>query len=217
MKFPLSYLATCLLLLPSLHAEEDSPTPLLLKEAATGLRDDANQLAKHFKTASTGKQWGLSPGHKALYQAIFAYRNELQITIEMSKPAESPDRLLKVILDSRALGKRVAFLSKFIIIPDEIRKEITKVSQGSNILIPHVQKYETRYFVWKKVELVREHAEEECNRPDIIIVHPNEPQTCPIPKKKRPIVTPCPPSKPIRLQPSKPIRKRPTATNPITH
>lgn len=161
MKKQFAYFAVSLLLVPLVHAaEEDSPSPQFLKEAATELKEDANKLAKQYQKASIGKQWGRSPGHKALYQAIFAYRNELQTASKMCQPAESPDRLLKVILDSRTLGKRMEFLAKFIIIPDPILQAITNTSQASNTLLPHLQKYEARYFTWKKVELEREHAED---------------------------------------------------------
>jgi len=148
-------------LLPYQHVyanPDDSPSPQLLKEKATILRDAASQLGRDYLAASKGKNWGHSPGHKALYQSIFAYRNELQTVTEMSKPGSLPDRLLTIAMDCKIKSQAMANLAVFVIIPDSLLQQINELSKRSKELLAPIQQYEQRYFTWRKVDLERKHA-----------------------------------------------------------
>lgn len=143
-----------------LHAEDDTPTPQALKEKATILLGATNKLARDYRNASNGKNWGRSPGHKALYQSIFAYRDELETVTEMCKPGQSPDRLLTIAMDCKLRGKAMVEHAGFLILPDKILKQIREISERSKELISPIRQYEQRYFTWKKVDLQKKHGDD---------------------------------------------------------
>ena len=90
--FPASIL-TCLLIHTS-HAEEaakpadDTPSPQQLSHETRTLQDKLNKLIRLYKSSSTGKRWGRSPGHKSAYQALLHYRDELGTLLTMSQPGK---------------------------------------------------------------------------------------------------------------------------------
>ncbi|WP_435894024.1 hypothetical protein [Oceaniferula spumae] len=158
----LSTVIFCFVSQPHVHAEpdvaDDTPSPQILKEKAGILHAATNKLARDFRAASAGKNWGLSPGHKALYQSIFNYRDELETVTEMCKAGESPDRLLTVALDCKLKGQAMTELAVFVILPKELSEQISKLSERSSELLAPIQQYEQRYFTWRKVDLERKHA-----------------------------------------------------------
>lgn len=156
----LTVLLTYCIPLTSLHAEDDTPSPQVLKETASTLRDEVSTLAREYLKASKGKKWGRSPGHQALYKKIFSYRNELQTTTEMCTSGQSPDRLLTIAMDCQSIGKVMTELAEFIILPDETLKLIRDLSAQSNQLLPAIEKYEQRYFIWKKAALEQQYADD---------------------------------------------------------
>lgn len=203
-----------------LHAADDTPSPQLMKETATSIRDAANKLAREYRTASNGKNWGLSPGHKAVYQSIFAYRNELETVTEMCTSGESPDRLLTAALDCKLKGRVMSELAAFVILPDNLLEQINAISKRSNELIAPLQRYEQRYFTWKKVDLERKHASDLARlQRELAALKINQNQ---IIQRSNEIAAQanCPPqqvivvdqpqqnrtSPPVRTQPSKPVR-----------
>lgn len=146
--------------LTCLHAEGDTPSPQILKETASTLRDEVSTLAREYRKASDGKKWGRSPGHQAVYKKIFSYRNELQTTAEMCTSGQSPDRLLTIAMDCKRIGKVMTELAEFVILPDETLERIHVLSEQSNQLLPAIEKYEQRYFIWKKAALEQQYVDD---------------------------------------------------------
>lgn len=129
---------------------DDTPSAHQLAQAGDQLATEVSDVIKDFKTASKGKRWGRSPGHKATYQALLRYRQELLLLIDMCRPAESPDRLMIVVVDCEKLRKNSMSLAEFIIIPDALTTKIQSLKPAAATLVPKVNHYETRYFTWKK-------------------------------------------------------------------
>lgn len=138
--------------LPALSAEDDRPSPHRLFKTAEELKNSVNALAKNFKSQSTGKKWGRSPGHKSLYRSFFTYRNELQTVTEMCKPGAIPDRLLEITMHCQTLAQRMDELAQFVMIEQELRQTIQQLSKQSVQLTQPVKAYEIRYFAWKKAQ-----------------------------------------------------------------
>ena len=57
--------------LTCLHAESDTPSPQILKETASTLRDEVNTLAREYRKASDGKNGGVAPATKQSTKRFF--------------------------------------------------------------------------------------------------------------------------------------------------
>lgn len=163
MKYASHTASIVLFLFCSIHATiaaNDSPTPHFVLQKATEMKANAENLIGEYKNASKGKKWGRSPGHLAVYTAMFKYRDELTTLIEMSKPGASPDRLMKVVMDCEAHEKHIKELASYLILPKSLKDQIFNMRSSAKEMTSLLNTYEGRYFVWKKTFLEKRHASE---------------------------------------------------------